>query len=81
MLDRNPAETDARPRTTAPDLSAILQSAGTAAYEWRIDTDTLTWTPNAPQVLGIRDATLIASGRGFEALLDPGNAQSGRRSC
>lgn len=52
----------------------ILQSVGEAAYEWLIDTDTLLWAPNATSVLGIRDASLIASGRAYAAMLDPGNA-------
>ena len=55
---------------------AILQSVGEAAYEWQIDTDTLTWGANATQVLGIRDTSLIASGRAYANLLDPGNAQT-----
>jgi diguanylate cyclase (GGDEF)-like protein len=55
---------------------AILQSVGEAAYEWRIDTDTLTWGVNAAQVLGIRDMALIANGRAYANLLDPGNAQT-----
>jgi diguanylate cyclase (GGDEF)-like protein len=68
-------ETDAA-ETAVPYLAAILQSAGTAAYEWCLETDRLTWTPNAPVVLGIRDAASIASSRGFEALLDAGTAKS-----
>jgi diguanylate cyclase (GGDEF)-like protein len=58
------------------DHGSILQSVGEAPYEWRIDSDTLTWGPNATQVLGIRDASLIANGRAYANLLDPGNAQT-----
>ncbi len=61
-----------------PDIpyGDILQSVGEAAYQWSIETDALTWAPNAPAVLGIRDASLIATGRAFAALLDPGNAKT-----
>ncbi len=58
------------------DHRAILHSVGEAAYDWRIETDTLTWCANAAQVLGIRDTSLIASGRAYANLLDPGNAQT-----
>ena len=59
-----------------PDHGAILRSVGEATYEWQIDSDTLTWDDNATQILGIRDAALIASGRAYVNLLDPGNAQT-----
>ena len=36
----------------------------------------LTWGANAAKVLGIRDVSLISTGRGFANLLDPGNAQT-----
>jgi diguanylate cyclase (GGDEF)-like protein len=54
----------------------ILRSVGEAAYEWDVDSDTLHWADNATAVLGIRDPSLIASGRAFAALLDPGNAKT-----
>lgn len=59
-----------------PDHGAILRSVGEAVYEWQIDSDTLIWDDNATQVLGIRDVTLIANGRAYVNLLDPGNAQT-----
>ncbi len=58
----------------ALELGKILQAAGEAAYAWQIDTDALIWTPNATEIFGIRDPSLIATGRAFAALLDPGNA-------
>jgi diguanylate cyclase (GGDEF)-like protein len=79
---RDVLDTAARRRVDAPatpaavDHRAILHSVGEAAYEWRIDTDTLTWCDNAAQVVGIRDLRLIASGRAYANLLDPGNAQT-----
>ena len=48
-----------------PDASEILNAVGDAGYEWRLDTDTLTWSGNADSVLGIADVTEIASGRAF----------------
>lgn len=58
------------------DVDQILQSVGEAPYEWRIDTDALIWGPNAPAVLGIRNPSLISTGRAFAALLDAGNAET-----
>jgi diguanylate cyclase (GGDEF)-like protein len=58
------------------DLAAILTSAGEAAYEWRIDGDTLQWGPNALEVLDLRDPKLIATGHAYADLLDPSNAET-----
>ena len=41
-----------------PDAAEILRSIGDAAYEWRLDTDALTWSDNAAAVLGIADIPL-----------------------
>jgi diguanylate cyclase (GGDEF)-like protein len=74
------AAAPARVRADAPADSLpygeILQSVCEAAYEWQIDTDTLTWGPNGTDILGIRDPSLIASGRAYAAMLDPGNAKT-----
>ncbi len=58
------------------DVAGIIQSLGEAPYEWRLDSDRLIWGANAPQILGLRDASLIASGRAFANLLDPGNVET-----
>ncbi|ARP99436.1 putative bifunctional diguanylate cyclase/phosphodiesterase [Pseudorhodoplanes sinuspersici] len=58
------------------DVAAILRSSGEAAYEWRIEADTLTWSSNAPALLGLRDTGPISTGRGFAMLLDPGNTKT-----
>ncbi len=58
------------------DIAAILKSSGEAAYEWRIEADTLAWSGNAAAVLGLRDTVPISTGRGFAMLLDPGNAKT-----
>jgi len=83
-VDRNPPRGGKTPvlrpgaprRKTALDIAAILISAGETAYEWRIESDMLRWTSNAPEVLGLRDARLIASGRDYAGLLDPANAET-----
>lgn len=58
------------------DIAAILKSSGEAAYEWRIEDDTLTWSGNAAAVLGLRDTVPISTGRGFAMLFDAGNAKT-----
>jgi diguanylate cyclase (GGDEF)-like protein len=61
-----------------PDTAEILRSIGDAAYEWRLDTDALSWTANAGAVLGLDPATIatIASGRAFAAHIDAEGGQS-----
>jgi diguanylate cyclase (GGDEF)-like protein len=64
-----------RPGTAAPaDPSGILTSIGLVPYDWRIETDTLTWGANAAEVLQIADIGRIATGRGYAAFLDSKNA-------
>ncbi len=55
--------------SAGPDAAAILKSVGEAAYEWRLDSDALTWTPNAGMVLGV-DITTVANGRAFAQRVD-----------
>ena len=52
-------------RIEQPDAGEILNAVGDAVYEWRLDTDVLSWSGNAASVLGIADAAEIASGRAF----------------
>jgi diguanylate cyclase (GGDEF)-like protein len=52
-----------------PDTAEILRSIGDVAYEWRLDTDVLTWAPNAGPVLGV-DPAQIASGRAYASRVD-----------
>lgn len=47
-----------------PETVEILRSVGEAAYEWRFDSDALSWSDNAAAVLGIAIGE-IATGRGF----------------
>ena len=58
-----------------PDAAEVLQSIGEAAYEWRLDSDALSWTANASSVLGAADAADIASGKAYARYVD---ANSGR---
>jgi diguanylate cyclase (GGDEF)-like protein len=61
-----------------PDAADILRSIGEAAYEWRLDSDLLTWSPNAADLLGVAP-TEIASGRAFAAHVEaePGESRAG----
>jgi GGDEF domain-containing protein len=47
-----------------PNAAEILRSIGEAAYEWRLDTDALSWSDNAGAVLGA-DPGELASGRAY----------------
>jgi diguanylate cyclase (GGDEF)-like protein len=59
-----------------PDIAQILASVGEVAYDWRIDTDTLSWGANAGDILLIRDLAAISSGRTYAQILDADNAQA-----
>ena len=72
---------DARPSAQsatnrAADPNGILTSIGLVPYEWRIDTDTLTWGANAAEVLQVRDVVRIATGRSYASFLDPKNTST-----
>lgn len=60
----------------AADPKGILASIGLVPYEWRIDTDMLTWGANAAEVLQVADPTQIATGRGYAGFLDPKNTST-----
>lgn len=62
----------------APDAAAILNSVGEAAYEWRLDSDSLTWSGNAAGVLGAPDSGAIASGAAYAAQVEAQDGQSRR---
>ena len=67
----------ARPEGT--DIACIRQallSVGEATYRWDIATDRLEWSANAADVLGVGNAELIGTGRGYASLLDPDNFTS-----
>ncbi len=52
------------------DAADILNSVGEAVYEWRLDSDALTWSGNAAAVLGIADTAAISSGKAFALYTD-----------
>jgi len=79
--NRFPVTRDARlpaqsATTHAADPSGILASIGLVPYDWRIDTDTLTWGANAAEVLQVRDVARIATGRAYASFLDPKNTST-----
>jgi diguanylate cyclase (GGDEF)-like protein len=53
-----------------------LALAGQATYHWTLGSDRIKWSLNAPEVLGVSDASFIKSGRGYASLLDPDNFTS-----
>lgn len=71
-----PSERSQTPSPSSPDSAAILASVGAVPYEWRLDTDALSWGSNASAVLGIPDRNALATGRGYAHWLDPKNAQT-----
>jgi diguanylate cyclase (GGDEF)-like protein len=58
------------------DAAEILNSIGEAAYEWRLDTDALSWSSNAAAVLGIADMAEIASGKAYALRTDATGGQA-----
>jgi diguanylate cyclase (GGDEF)-like protein len=62
---------------SVPDAAEILASVGEAAYEWRLDSDALTWSDNAPTVLGV-DIAEIATGKSYAAHVDSEGGKSRR---
>ena len=59
-----------RPAIAGLNTSQILRSAGEAAYEWQIDSDVLTWSTNAADVVGV-DVKQVDTGRGWAQHIDP----------
>jgi diguanylate cyclase (GGDEF)-like protein len=57
-------------------LLEALAAAGQTAYSWSLASDRLAWSANAAEVLGVADASLVMSGRGYASLLDPDNFTS-----
>ncbi len=68
--------TDPEQPATGPDTAEILKSVGEAAYEWRLDTDVLTWSGNVAAVLGITDIASVACGRSFAQMIKVEGGQS-----
>jgi diguanylate cyclase (GGDEF)-like protein len=67
---------DEIPAPAPLDPTEILASVGAALYRWDIKNDVLTWSPNAGDVLLVREPGSIGRGRAYAQLLEPDNAQA-----
>lgn len=76
MTPDSRADNSAASNSSQGNPSDILSSIGLVPYDWRIDTDTLTWGANAGEVLHVKDMERIATGRGYAGLLDPKNTST-----
>lgn len=55
---------------------SLLSSIGEVAYSWDIGSDTLSWGPNAAEVLGPVSAAVLQRGLAFAGLVEPGSGRS-----
>lgn len=55
---------------------SLLSSIGEVAYSWDIGADTLSWGPNAAEVLGPVPAAVLQRGLSFAGLVEPGSGRS-----
>ena len=62
--------------TGVPDTAEILRSIGDVAYDWRLDSDALSWSGNAAAVLGLADIGEIATGQTYARYIDAEGGQS-----
>jgi diguanylate cyclase (GGDEF)-like protein len=68
---------DAGPKTVAgAEVHEILASVGDALYRWDIESDVLSWSANAADILSIRDAAALASGHAYAQLVEKETAQT-----
>ena len=61
---------------TGPNASQILRSVGDVAYDWRIDTDAITWSDNALERFGLASRDVIATGRAWAQHVEAAPGQS-----
>lgn len=54
----------------------LLSSIGEIVYSWDIQTDALSWGPNAVEVLGPLPETVMTQGLAFAGLVEPGSGLS-----
>jgi diguanylate cyclase (GGDEF)-like protein/PAS domain S-box-containing protein len=59
----------------APDAAEILRSIGDIAYEWRLDTDALSWSAHAAAALGV-NAAALATGKAYLRLASEGQTRA-----
>jgi len=62
------------------DPHSILSSVGDAVYSWDIESDRMTWSQNASDILGVADIAQISSGSGFAVATDAASPTSLRRT-
>jgi diguanylate cyclase (GGDEF)-like protein len=55
---------------------SLLSSIGEVAYSWDIGSDTLSWGPNAAEVLGPIPPAVLERGLAFAGLVEPGSGRS-----
>lgn len=55
---------------TALGAGDILRLVGEATYEWRLDSDRLTWSAAAPAIFGMSDPSAIETGSSFARCVD-----------
>ncbi|WP_186418402.1 GGDEF domain-containing phosphodiesterase [Bosea sp. CS1GBMeth4] len=55
---------------------SLLSSIGEVAYSWDIGSDTLSWGPNAAEVLGPVPQAVLERGLSFAGLVEPGSGRS-----
>lgn len=58
------------------DPRSILSSVGEAVYSWDIESDRITWSQNAIDVLGIAEMAQISSGAGYAVATDSASPTS-----
>jgi len=58
------------------DPRNLLSSIGEVVYSWDIQSDALSWGPNASDVLGTLPEAAMARGLGFAGLVEPGSGRS-----
>ena len=58
------------------DMAQILSSIGEVAYDWNVATDVLSWSPDVTDVLLVRSAESISTGRDYAQLLEAENAHA-----
>jgi diguanylate cyclase (GGDEF)-like protein len=67
---------DPRLMPTGPNAGQILRSVGDVAYEWKLDTDAITWSDNAVERFGVASREAIATGRAWAQCIEAVPGQS-----
>ncbi|MEN0087786.1 MAG: EAL domain-containing protein [Pseudomonadota bacterium] len=76
-IDNSPAANATAQAVAKPEQDAglsaadILRVTGVATYDWNVSADTLVWSENAHEVLGLKPDHHIETGREFTAIVSP----------